>query len=330
MKNQLKKNLSYKRTIIFLTLASLFFGLLSAILSEVFVPFAVAFCGALFLFEDKSKRLLSYAIPVLFIIFNIVMVLLSRQIISLWSIETICLSLIIYFGFTRKVDKGSIVAVMSVVVSLFLVLTFALFAMIKTETYTFDAVADFYKSFVGNIKNSFLSTFASISQSIPEGTAEFPFNSEEMGVLFDGFIRGLVSLFAIYGFAISGISLKIFKAIVIKRVENPTEISNWRFSTTNVFAYFYIVLVLVSFFITDTSTVLSVAIINLYNIFNVVYAYIGFNFALALISVRRSPTYAFIILSVLVILFSSFAVDILAMLGIFFTISKNNGNIIVK
>jgi hypothetical protein len=69
--------------------------------------------------------------------------------------------------------------------------------------------------------------------------------------------------------------------------------------------------------------VLGIAVGNLYNIFMVVYAYVGFNYAVAVLSIKFKPTTSIIILLVITLLAMSMALGLLAMFGVLFTIRKN-------
>jgi hypothetical protein len=71
----------------------------------------------------------------------------------------------------------------------------------------------------------------------------------------------------------------------------------------------------------SADSVVSVAVANLYNIFMVVFAYLGFNFAVQLLSTRRSKAFAYFIIVLALLMFSSFAIEILSLMGVFFTIT---------
>ena len=97
----------------------------------------------------------------------------------------------------------------------------------------------------------------------------------------------------------------------------------------SLFAYFYALLIIISLFIDSADDVFAMAIINLQMIFMAVFAYIGFTFVSALITVRaRRPAYSGLIFAVAVVLCSSVAMRILALVGAFVVImhGKISGN----
>ena len=66
---------------------------------------------------------------------------------------------------------------------------------------------------------------------------------------------------------------------------------------------------------------MAVTVLNLYNIFMVVYAYFGFNYATYLLSLRRSRGFAYTVLIIAILVFSSLAVEILSLMGAFYAIT---------
>ena len=64
----------------------------------------------------------------------------------------------------------------------------------------------------------------------------------------------------------------------------------------------------------------NILLVNLSNIFEFVFAYVGFTAALSLISMKLSIGKAWLILITAILISFSFAIMILAALGIFFTV----------
>ena len=54
-----------------------------------------------------------------------------------------------------------------------------------------------------------------------------------------------------------------------------------------------------------------------------VYFYVGFNIAVAFMARKRRPLFAFLIVLLAVIFFLSYAIELLAIIGAFFTIKAN-------
>ena len=146
---------------------------------------------------------------------------------------------------------------------------------------------------------------------------------ETVVALFNAQINMIISYLLIGGFIITGLSMKLFGSIVGKCSEDNTKIQNWRFSATRIYAYFYVALILASLFTTSTDSIFAISVLNLYNIFLVVFAYIGYKVMLEIIGRKMRPVYATIILIVVIILFSSIAAQILAALGVLFILRRN-------
>ena len=120
-----------------------------------------------------------------------------------------------------------------------------------------------------------------------------------------------------------GISLKLFTFITWKKCDDKDYVIKWRFTTPSLYAYFYIALIFVSMFTMANVSIFTVCVSNLYNIFMIVYAYIGFNFVHAFLSIKRKPIFAFILLLIITVLMLNLALELLAIIGAFGTIRRN-------
>jgi hypothetical protein len=141
--------------------------------------------------------------------------------------------------------------------------------------------------------------------------------------VFDKQLTSMISYIVIIGILCVGIFTKLFDALSAKLAEDISAVASWRFMTSSIFAYFYIILMILLIFTSAHGGVIGIAVSNLYNIFLVVYAYVGFNFVLALVATRMKPTTAVIVLIVVILLAMSIALQFLSMVGVLFTIRKN-------
>jgi hypothetical protein len=133
----------------------------------------------------------------------------------------------------------------------------------------------------------------------------------------------VISYIVIICFAVVGIAMKLFVKLYTRLCEDISHTIYWRFMTTSVFAYFYITLMFLSVFTSTSGGVFGIAIGNLYNIFLIVYAYVGFNQAVAMLSVKVRPAVAMLIVFAVTAVAMSFALQLLAVLGVLYTIRKN-------
>ena len=77
-------------------------------------------------------------------------------------------------------------------------------------------------------------------------------------------------------------------------------------------------------FISSIDSALAIAAFNLYYIFMVIYAYIGFNVLLEILKRRYSTIVSILMLAFALLIFSSLAIQLIAVVGVIFTIRKNN------
>ena len=134
---------------------------------------------------------------------------------------------------------------------------------------------------------------------------------------FDTFINTIISYFIIAGFVISGISAKVFSGLSSLLAEDNTNIKNWRFMPTPVFAYFYLLVTVASIFVPMDSSVFSITVLNLSNIFMAIFAYVGFYYAVDFFAKRMRRGFATVITIVAILLLARFSLNLLSMLGMY-------------
>ena len=324
MKPELKNNLSYKKTMAYLVLLTVAAAVVSLFIGDITLPIVSALLAALFTLENRERRILSYLMVCFLAILNTVSLILLGSY-SFLGLFSILFALVMHLFYTREGAKTDCVFAMTVLGALFTAASFIYFAMKFADNYSFSAVPQLMSS----LRIAFDKL---MNESV---TAMNPSLSEEQissilswsSAMFDSFKLLSLSFAVIVGFVISGITLKLYSFAVLKLAKDGHYVLNWRFATSNVFAIFYIVLSFVSVFALSSDSFVTVAIANLYNIFMVVYAYFGFNFAASLISMRRSRGFAFLVLIFIILAFSSFAIEILSFMGVFYTITENKRRI---
>ncbi len=318
MKTQLKKTLSNKKTPLIFALLCFLSGIVCCLFGELTLPLPIAFLAVLYLFDNSKKHSLSIVSSVLIVAINIVGLLLGINL-SAFGPASVVLAFSIFYSFTKKQQKSDAAFVMTIVCAAFSLISYILIAMRVQGVYTFDAVIEFYTTIASMLRENFVSlmleayTIAGISVT-PEALVQ----------LFDAQLNMVISYLLIGAFFVIGVSFKLFGLIVGRCVEDKGEISSWRFFTTNVYAYFYIILMIVCMFIPALDGIIPVVVINLYNLFLVVYAYVGFNFAFAMLTKKFNPFVSFIILIGAILVLASVAIQLLSALGVMFTIRKNN------
>ena len=157
-----------------------------------------------------------------------------------------------------------------------------------------------------------------ISRAGESGASNKALTPEYMNEIFDAYLNCIVAIVSILAFFLVGLSHKIFSGLIRNYSRRQDDIDEWRFMPSAVFAYFYFALSILSLFSMDTESVLALSVANLYLIFMFVFAYIGFRFASAALNKNgRSTLRTSLAVLALTVLFSSFAVQILAAIGAF-------------
>ena len=312
-----KQSLSNKHAPMILFFSCVLSGVICFMLGEIALPLPIATLAALYLFDNSNRRIFSIVSSILLIALNIVGLVLELSF-STFGPAAVILALLIYFSFTREQAKSDASFLMTLVCALFSLASCALMAMIIQKNYSWDAVISFYSDLTDMLRDNF---FALMHDAYT--TAGISIDGEALAELFNSQINMVISYLLIGAFFIVGVSMKLFGFIVKKYSADQEKIKSWRFFTSNLYAYFYVILVFASMFMASLNNVLSVAVLNLYNIFMVVYAYVGCNVAISVLKIRFKPLTSYLLLAVSLLLFASLAVQILAVIGVMFTIRKN-------
>lgn len=308
---------SQKNTLIKLSVICVILGVLSCVAGELLLPFIVGVLAAIYLFDNKEKKTFGLWVTVILIVLNAVAVFFGFTI-SFFGICAPILARMICSAFTRNQSKADTAYLMTLISAGFSVFSLVFLAMAYQQVYTIDAVLSFYGDLADYLREVFVATTLQIYSEA--GIQEI--NRELVVSVFNQQISLLISYVIIGAFAIVGISMKMFGFIASRYAEDNTPVLKWRFVTTNVYAYFYVILAFVSVFV-NPANVLGASVLNLYNIFMVVFAYVGFNYALAMFRRRMKKVTSFILLSIITVVFITFAIQLLAFLGVIFTIRES-------
>ncbi len=324
MCTKLKSGLSYKKTLLILSLLSVVFGVLTGFFGEILSSASAALLCAVLLFEDGEKRYFSIASTVLLLASN-VLLFIFLGIFSFYGIEAIAIAYIIAFMYKRNYRKSTTCAVLTASVVLFIALTLIIAPMLETGVATLDAVKDYYTDMLDAARADFISGMKNMLDTVSANSAEGVYlpMAEDFGLIFDSFVNSLISIIVIIGFFVSGIALKIFSLVMGACSEDSKKNSEWRFNTTSLFAYFYIALFIVSTFISLENDTFSLTVINLYNIFMFVFAYIGLRSVYYMIRAKRSALFAVIVLGAAFMIMSVMSVQLLSAVGATMTVITN-------
>ena len=255
------------------------------------------------------------------VIVNIAAIVLKIGL-TLFAFEGIALAALLAVCFMKKSDKAEASLIMTAVCAGFTLLNLVILPMIELNTFDFGMVADYYLEMVDSLREAFVDTaMEAYGQILASGGIEL--SESVVTELYNHQLTMAISYVVIICFAVVGIAMKLFAKLYTRLCEDNSPVIYWRFRTTSVFAYFYIALMFLSIFTSTSGGVFGVTIGNLYNIFLIVYAYIGFNQAVAMLSVKVRPAVAILIIAAVTVVAMSFALQLLAVLGVLYTIRKN-------
>lgn len=320
MRNELKASLSQKKTLLIISLLSILFGVLSCVLGDIILPLLVASLAALYLFDSTSHRTYCVSVSFVLVALNLAGFLFGITV-SAFAPCAILLGLIICYSYVKNQSKADAAYIMTLISAAFTVLSCVLLAMIEQGAFNWEAVTSFYGELHDSIRTLFISGMLDVYTA-----SGFEVTEEVVASIFDLQIRSLISYIIIGGFVIVGLSMKAFSLAVSRLSENKQHIIEWRFTATDIFAYFYLILVIASLFVGSADSIFAVSVLNLYNIFLVIFAYVGFNFAMAILTTRMRTGTAFIILIALLAVFSSFVMQLFAVMGVMFTLRSSRMN----
>lgn len=321
MQIKLKNEKNLYKTLGLLSVLALLVSLIGIFLIDIVVPVSAALVAMVILLEEKKNKPISLVLISLVCIANVLSVgLLGGFMFS--GFETVILAVIIFLCFKKNVSKSETAFTLSAVAVLFIIFNAVFFAMCSKGVFDLGAVKIFYSELYSLIKEEIVSYLGAINSSLSETSSELLLSPDDVGALLDSLVSMLISFIAIAGFAVAGFALKFFTAIAY-RLTLDKDILKWRFRTDSMFAYIYFALLLLQIFTMGSSDLFAIMVMNLAYIFGAVYAYIGFNFALSLLSLRRGPVFSFIILIIGFAMFSSVMIDILSVVGAFVTVTGN-------
>lgn len=324
MNIKLKSTLTNKTTLLVLSLLAILLGFVSVVVGDILLPLMIALLTMIFLIEDERRIYGSFTSSILIIV-NIVAVVLKIGL-TIYAFESVALAAIFAFAFSKKSDKAETALIMTAVCALFTLANLVMLPMIELNTLDFGMVVDYYLELVDSLRAIFVETaMEAYGQILADSGIEI--TESVVTELYNHQLTMAISYVVITGFAAVGIAMKLFAMIYSRLCEDKSPVIYWRFMTNNLFAYFYVALMFLSVFTSASGSVLGIAIGNLYNIFLVVYAYVGFNQAVAMLSVKLRPAVAALIVIAVTLVAISFALQLLAVFGVLYTIRKNRESI---
>lgn len=287
------------------------------------LPPAAAFYACLLVYEKRGKRVMSYVIPVIMFTLN----LLLKGFYSLEAVAYIAVGVVIYLTATRKVSKGEAVFWVVLVIALLMLLSCVLLAFELTGAVGVIPIKQFYSNLYRNFRDTFITKVTSLTRITKSGEVTFAYNAYEAESMLSELTILIIPTFAIVCFAGCGFSFKCFSRAVNKLSGQECGISEWSFRTSNLVAYFYLLLAVLNLFVSSAAGIFGFSLMTLSTIFLVVFAYVGIKYTYRFFLSRgRSELFSAIVLVVVFALLSSGAVSIFSYLGAVINIFVNKNS----
>lgn len=321
MQLELRKSSLYKKIITSLSVITALCVFGCILLGYIFLPMASAFYAALLIYENKSKRVVSYVLPIVMFLLNLV--LRDFSFYSLEAVAYVVIGVIIYFCCTKNVSKGETVFWTTLSLAVMLVVSAIFIAFETLGSFGITPLEHFFSNLFLSYKSFFVDAITSISVANKDGIYFFAYNPSEAELFFHEIVMLLVPLVILFAFALSGITFKIFQSVIRKNSGEDCEINSWNFKTSNLIAYFYVGVAILAMFVSG-SGIFEISLVSINTVFSAIFAYIGVSFIYSLLTIRgKSSFFAVTLIVVLFFVFSSFALQLLSFIGVYFNIFSN-------
>ena len=323
VKIMLKSSLNNKKTLVLLAVISVISGIGLCFVAEFCLPIVAAILAVLYLYDSSSGRILSVVISIFILLANAITVLFVGGYTVILALESVLLAVVIAACYSKGATKTGTVFYTTVIAAAFVVLAFISIPIIAERTFSFEVVENFYSHLYDTLERSFVITLSDVYANMDMGGAEINIGTEELESVFERATYMLISIVIICALAIVGIAFKIFSALVAKLDSEPTKIAEWKFEMPVLYAYFFMALSLINIFTASSMSVFAISVSNLYNVFLCVYAYVGIKMIYNRFSEKHNKLVVRLIIFAIILLVFSFAVQIFALIGVFYSIYQN-------
>lgn len=286
----------------------------------ILLPLCAAAFALLFLFEPRQGRHLSYIAPVLLIL-ACALLFPGRLPMAVFAPLS---ALLTVFFYKRMLPKFDLTLCLMGLFLLAEALMLWFEAAAAIGTWSPGETIAYYSELLTLEKEALVAQLHTVLlQSLPAGAPDAE-ALLSIGTMVDRMYSLVLAMYAVLAFFLVGVALKVFSALVrVLGGELSATVMRWRFTTPVVFAYFYIVLFFAYMFFGGGTGVLAMTVGNLYTVFMLMYAYIGWKY-LRFMMARSGRVRRFrVLLAVLAVIFFTVALQMLAIEGVIAVITAN-------
>lgn len=292
-------------------------GIGCILLGYLLLPVAAAFYAALLTFENKNGKIFSYVVPSVVFIINI----LFNGFFSLEGIAYVAVGSVLYFLYKKGRGKGESAFYVTLLLVLLMLLSAVLLAFDSVGSIRISSVGEYYSEYYYSLKSSFVELIAGLKSVNSEGFIEYASNAAEAELMFHSAVYMLLPFLILAAFVLCGFTFKFFSGRVYKYSDDKEKIVCWNFGTSSLVAYFYLAVSVLMMF--EQAGAFGLVITSLDLIFMTIYAYIGFKMVHLIIASKKGGMMAAVIIIAAIVLLSSFAIQLLSYIGVYFTVMFN-------
>ena len=327
MQLALRNTASYKSTLSVLTILTALSGFACMLVGYLTLPLAAAFYAALLTYENSSKRVFSYVIPIGLFIINF----LLKGFFTLEAVSYPVIGIIIYFSAKKGISKGEAAFWTTLTLTVLFSVSAIFLAFDYVGAFGITPIKQFFSNLFFSSKNQFTELLTTLTTVGEDGTKFFVSTPEEAELLFHDFVIFLIPITILLAFLVSGLTFKIFSATVRRCSGGDSVINLWSFRVSNMIAYFYVIVAVLSLFVSYDKSIFSYTVITINTVLSAVFAYIGVSVVYTIM--RAKGMSFFLTISAIIIvcmLFSSFSTQIISLIGVYFNIVTNKIMIVRK
>ena len=321
MISELKDTYSYQKVITLISVLSFVFGVATCFLGELLLPVASSFLAILFLFEKPNKRILSYACPLAAITVSVFL----AGVAAIITVEYVILALIIAFCYKKALTKAETAIYTTLTVSIFVFISLYLSGALAIESFAASEVKKYYVEAFYVLKEEFVEVLSGFTVTSNDGTVQNMMTVEDATLYFKAISTTFIALVAIFGFLISGLTLKMYSSLVLRYSKHGILKKFAHFIPSNFAALVYIISSILSALSSDTSK-FGIVLLNCNVIMTAVFGYMGLRYLLMIIKASQRRSLAFCLLIAAFISLPSVTPTIISYLGVWVVLGTNSHN----
>ena len=268
MRFQIKDNINLQRKLLQLVIITLIGSALCALLGGLFLIVTIPFLATMICLEFSSS---GKVFSIVSCALNLIVTFVLGGYYFVFGLASVLCAFVLAFYIINQREKSECVAICTFIISLAILSSFALEAIAVSGASSLQGIIDYYSSVFSGAKSAFLDAFELQISSMPYDVDEAKAILDSMSVMFDSIMYSALSFIVIFAFAVCGFSMKVFSVLMHRNSKNGMTVLRWRFSLSSVIAYAASIIIVLSFFASGSTDLFSLTVVNLYNIFSVIF-----------------------------------------------------------